>query len=163
MSAFVKYIAIALAIVGGLALIGLAFHAADIAALPPRIECRDQADAQTQATAWIAAHGGELVPVVGTGSMAPYIPAAAPGSDPRTTIVAYAVIDSSAYALVHTGDLCVYVAEWSHTPTIHQVVEQDPLGWIMSGLHNARSETAWRMTEANFIGRVITIFTWPPL
>ena len=44
----------------------------------------------------------------------------------------------------------------------HQAAQRDGLGWIMSGLHNPRSESAWRITPQNFDGIVRATFVWTP-
>lgn len=133
------------------------------AGLPPRTVCPTQVDALAQAGSFAKAHGGAVVPVLGTGSMAPFLPAAPAGADPLTTIVAYIVIDPHAtFAEIKTGSLCIYRPEWSpRYPVMHQAAQQDSLGWIMSGLHNPRSEPGWRTTERNFVGLVACAFVWP--
>ena len=55
-----------------------------VAGLPVRLVCADQA------AALALAGPAAAIPVLGTGSMAPYIPSALPGRDPLATIVAYA-------------------------------------------------------------------------
>ena len=131
-----------------------------VAGLPPREVCADVADAEIRAGKWARANGGIAVPVLGTGSMAPFIPPAP--SAPMTTYAAYAVvIAGSNFADIKPGDLCVYRAEWDlRLSVIHQAAQKDSGGWIMSGLHNARSEAAWRVTPANFIGVTIKVFVW---
>ena len=65
------------------ALLLLAFwqHRAMASGLPPRIVCSSPVEAYLKA-------GSGAIQVLGTGSMAPYIPAAPAGSDPLTTVVA---------------------------------------------------------------------------
>ena len=62
------------------ALLLLAFwqHRAMASGLPPRVVCASPVEAYLKA-------GGGAIQVLGTGSMAPYIPAAPKGSDPLTT------------------------------------------------------------------------------
>ena len=128
---------------------------ADLArGLPPRIVCANQGEAFAQA-------GMSATPVLGTGSMAPWIPAALPGLDPRQTVVAYAVIDRAAtYDGITTGALVVYFATWAGGRVLHQAAARDSGGWIMSGLHNDRSETWERVTAANYIGTVARVYVW---
>ena len=118
--------------------------------LPPRIECKDRADALAQA-------GPGAIPVLGTGSMAPYIRAAAPSS-----IVAYVILEpAGTFDLITPGDLCIYRPSWHTGPVIHQAVLRDDAGWIMSGLGNPRSEPSWRVTASNFDGIVARTYVWP--
>ena len=130
-------------------------HQADLArGLPPRIVCASQGEA-------FALAGVGATPVLGTGSMAPWIPAALPGLDPRKTVVAYAVIDTAAtYDGITTGALVVYFATWAGGRVLHQAAARDSGGWIMSGLHNERSETWERVTAANYIGTVARVYVW---
>jgi len=46
--------------------------------LPPRVACLSPADGLAKAQAWSLAHGGFVFGVLGTGSMAPFIPAGDP-------------------------------------------------------------------------------------
>ena len=128
---------------------------ADLArGLPARIVCASQGEAFGLA-------GVGATPVLGTGSMAPWIPAALPGLDPRKTVVAYAVIDTAAtYDGITTGALVVYFATWAGGRVLHQAAARDGGGWIMSGLHNERSETWERVTAANYIGTVARVYVW---
>lgn len=130
-------------------------HQAEIArGLPPRIVCANQGEA-------FALAGVSATPVLGTGSMAPWIPAALPGLDPRKTVVAYAVIDSAAtFDGIATGALVVYFATWAGGRVLHQAAARDSGGWIMSGLHNDRSETWERVTAANYVGTVSRVYVW---
>ena len=150
-------IALVLALVLGLAalLVVSKRKQADLArGLPPRIVCADQGEA-------FALAGVGATPVLGTGSMAPWIPAALPGLDPRQTVVAYAVIDTAAtYDGITTGALVVYFATWAGGRVLHQAAARDGGGWIMSGLHNERSETWERVTAANYVGTVARVYVW---
>lgn len=132
-------------------------------ALPPQTVCMSRADAYMQALR--AADGGTVLAIAGTGSMAPYIPAAPAGDDPLKTIVAYVVLDGTqTFADIRTGDLVCYHADWlppGSLSVLHQAAQQDSSGWIMSGLHNATSEASWRVTSANFIGIASRTFVWP--
>ena len=150
-------VALVLALVLGLAalLVVSKRKQADLArGLPPRIVCASQGEA-------FALAGVGATPVLGTGSMAPWIPAALPGLDPRKTVVAYAVIDTAAtYDGITTGALVVYFATWAGGRVIHQAAARDGGGWIMSGVHNERSETWERVTAANYIGTVARVYVW---
>jgi hypothetical protein len=153
----VNRIGLVLALVLGLAalLVVSKRKQADLArGLPPRVVCVSQADALAQA-------GAGATPILGTGSMAPWIPAALPGLDPRKTVVAYAVIDTAAtHDGITTGALVVYFATWAGGRVIHQAAARDSGGWIMSGLHNERSETWERVTAANYVGTVARVYVW---
>lgn len=123
--------------------------------LPPRIVCTNQVDALQQA-------GPGAIPVLGTGSLAPYIAAAPAGSDPLNTVMAYAVIDPAAtFADIRAGKLCVYSTDWTKFRVMHQASSRDSLGYIGSGLHNARSESWARITPQNFVGIVARVYVWP--
>lgn len=131
------------------------------AGLPPREPCDNRADAMAKAGAFAKAHGGTVIAVLGTGSMAPYIPAAPAGEDPRRYIAAYVVMMPAAFSDIRAGSLCIYRADWDvNLYMLHQAAQRDGLGWVMSGLHNARSEAAWRVTPANFIGIAGKVFVW---
>ena len=122
--------------------------------LPPRVVCASQADALDRA-------GDGAIPIRGTGSMAPFIPPAAPGLVPLDTVVAYVVLDPAAtYDSITVGALVIYAPTWTPHRVMHQAALKDGLGWIMSGLHNERSETGWRVTTANYVGAVARVYVW---
>lgn len=128
-----------------------------VAGLPVRLVCADQA------TALALAGPAAAIPVLGTGSMAPYIPSALPGRDPLATIVAYAVLDTTAtFDGLTVGALVVYTPAWAQRAVLHQAAARDAGGWIMSGLHNTRSETWERLTPATYVGTVARVYVWPP-
>ena len=129
--------------------------------LPPRQVAAGSMEAFTAALEF-AGDITRVYAVVGTGSMAPYIPAAQLGHDPKTTVVAYAIGRKGAkFADITPGALCVYQAEWdAKISVIHGAIEKTQDGWIMSGLHNARSEAHWRVTQDNFRAIVEKTFTW---
>ena len=129
--------------------------------LPAREVCENRLDALAKAGAFARASGGMVFPVLGTGSMAPYIPAAPSDVNPREWIAAYAVTVPATFADIRPGALCIYRAEWSPSVSvIHQAAQSDGLGWVMSGLHNARSEASWRVTPANFSGITGKVFVF---
>ncbi len=132
-----------------------------VAGLPPRVVCADRQAAMDEAGAWARANGGVVIAVLGTGSMAPYIPAAPAGEAPRKFIAAYVVMLPGGYNDIKRGKLCIYRAEWdAKLYVLHQAAQSDGLGWVMSGLHNSRSEPQWRVTPANFIGITARVFVW---
>lgn len=126
------------------------------AGLPPRIVCATQEEARVQA-------GPTAIPVLGTGSMAPYIPAAAPGRDPFATVVAYIVPSADlVFADIAPGRLVVYKPDWSPRYSVtHGAAVQDAAGWIMSGLHNRDYEARTRVTAENFRAIVAAVYVWP--
>ena len=113
----------------------------------------------TEAHYFANATGGLVLAVAGTGSMAPYIRAAAP-----TDVVAYAVTDPMRqFADVSRGDLCSYHPESDLTANwLHQAAQLDTAGWIMTGLANRQHENWMRMTAANFVGVIAKTFVWKP-
>lgn len=132
-----------------------------VAGLPARTVCENRHAALIAAGEFAKTHGGVVIPVLGTGSMAPYIPAAPAGHDPLATVAAYVVARAGTYAEITPGALCIYRAEWSpQFSVMHQAAQRDGDGWVMSGLHNAHSEAAWRVTPANFIGVATHVFTF---
>ena len=148
------YVLGAACIIAGLAIFAWRAQRTLTSNLPPRVDCIDKADARARA-------GAGAYAVAGTGSMAPFIPPALPGQDPLKTIVAYAVTEPATYADIQPGDLCIYAPEFHNGLVIHQAAQRDSLGWIMSGLGNAHSEAAWRVTPANFKGIVARVYVWP--
>lgn len=123
-----------------------------VSGLPPRTICLDEADAKWKA-------GDAAIGVLGTGSMAPYLPAAAPGKDPMQTVVAYVQIGGR-FEDVKVGQLVIYryadkVHSWMHVAAM-----KTDLGFVMSGLANANSEPWGRVTKDNFIGIVERVFVW---
>lgn len=121
-----------------------------------------QDQALQRANAYSNTHGGPIYAILGTGSMAPYIPPSKAGLDPKTTTVAYAVgVPNSSYTDIQAGNLCVYMAEWdAKLCVIHSAAQKTYGGWVMSGLHNARSESWARVTPQNFRGIVARVFVW---
>ena len=125
--------------------------------LPPRIIAKSQVEAQEMA-------GALAVGVLGTGSMAPYIPSAANGDDPLKTIVAYAVMGTDlAYKDITPGALVIYSINYvKGSNTMHQAALLDASGWIMTGLGNKEYENRVRVTSANFVGIVSKVYIWKP-
>ena len=125
------------------------------AGLPLRIVCASEADARQRA-------GVMAIPVLGTGSMAPYIPASPAGFDPLKTVVGFAVLRNGAtFADITPGALVIYSASWAgNISVIHQSASKDAGGWIMSGLNNARSESWARVTAETFVGIVARVYVW---
>ena len=154
---------IAIAAVLVAAAVGLRWQRGLEAGLPPRIEAASKAEAVQRAFAFATDSGGVIIEVLGTGSMAPYIPAAPTGADPLNTVVAIVVTQPRAtFADIAAGSLVTYRAEWSpRFSVMHQAARRDSNGWIMTGLANAEYEARWRVTENNFLGIVSRTFVWP--
>jgi hypothetical protein len=127
--------------------------------LPPReATARTAEEAMRQAFAWSIEHGGFVFGVLGTGSMAPYLPAGDPAA-----VVAYVVTAHDAtFADVTPGAVCVYRRTDAAVSGIvlHGAALRTADGWVMSGLHNARSDI--RMTAENFVGLAARVFVWHP-
>ena len=126
------------------------------AGLPPRFEHATQAEA-------LAACGDTTYSaILGTGSMAPFIPAAPAGVDPRSVTVAYAIERPGArYEDITPGAFVIYRPKWNKSGrTAHQAALQTPAGWVMSGLHNERSEAWEPITAAEFVGIIAAVHTW---
>lgn len=150
-----------------LCLVGIAFAAVPVLsvcthakhelekALPERIVCASEADAKANA-------GAGAVPVLGTGSMAPFIPAAPAGKDPLQTVVAFVVIDPArTFDTIKVGSLCSYRPAWAKGGCVlHQAVKKTGFGWVMAGLHNAHSESWEPITPEKFVGIVSRVYVW---
>ena len=123
--------------------------------LPLRIVSKSQVEAQEMA-------GALAVGVLGTGSMAPYIPSASNGDDPLKTIVAYVVLNPDlAYKDITPGALVIYSINYvKGFNTMHQAALLDGAGWIMTGLGNKEYENKVRVTAANFVGIVSRTYVW---
>lgn len=124
-----------------------------VAGLPPRYVCANELDARAKA-------GPTAYAVLGTGSMAPFIPPASKGADPMKTVVAYAVPGGKKYADIRKGDLVSYWADWAHGNVLHQAAQKDSGGWIMSGLHNSQSESFARVTPETFRSVISEVYVW---
>ena len=147
---------LAVLVLGLVVVLGLALRSERVllAGLPTRIVVASETEAWTLA-------GPSAVVVLGTGSMAPYIPAAPAGADPLRTVSALAVLVSGArYADIKAGALCIYVPVWAGRNVMHQAAQIDAGGWIMTGLGNKDYETKERVTAANFVGIVARTYVW---
>ena len=97
-------------------------------------------------------HDKTLVPILGTGSMQPLIPAS---SDPDD-VVALAALDRRAFDLLGEGALIVFRTPRGYI--IHRLEQFTPEGWITSGSHNARYDSG-RVTAGNYVGVAVKIYT----
>ena len=148
---------LAVLVLGLVVVLGLALRSERVltAGLPLRIVAKSQDEARTLA-------GLGAVAVLGTGSMAPYIAAAPAGTDPLTTVMAYAVtVQGATIADVKAGSLCIYIPEWAGRHVMHQAASFSEGGWIMTGLGTKTYENAERMTGRNFVGIVARTYIWP--
>lgn len=155
--------ATALALLAVLVFMGLKQQEVLEKGLPPRDDVAlTQTEALQRAYAYSNVHGGTIYPILGTGSMVPYIPPSKPGLNPKKTIVAYAVgMAYPSYTMIQKGDLCIYTAEWDkNLSVIHSAAQKTRDGWVMSGLHNVRSESWARVTPSNFQDIVTRVFVW---
>lgn len=150
-----------LAVLAGLTILAVRSQRVLEDGLPPRKECPDSEAAWHDAAKFARESGGNVVTVLGTGSMAPYIPAAGPGRVPLETPTALAVTDPAAtFASVKPGQLCLYRHAASAVGlTIHGAALLTSAGWVMSGLNNPTSDI--NMTAENFVGVVAHVFVWP--
>lgn len=124
-----------------------------IVALPRKIVCASQEEARIKA-------GPTALPVLGTGSMYPFLPITPIESERMKTIVAYAVPCSARFDEIKRGDLVSYWADWAQAFVLHQAASKDSGGWIMTGLNNARSESFARVTPKNFCAIISEVYVW---
>jgi hypothetical protein len=113
-----------------------------IRALPPAVSATH---AEVQA---LMLSGADLVAVLGTGSMQPYIPA---GKEDSHEIVAYVQVERVSYDSLRKGDLIIF--RFGTINVLHQLASKNGDGWIASGLHNERYDRP-RVNAGNFVGRV---------
>jgi hypothetical protein len=98
----------------------------------------------------IAGAPAEWVGVLGTGSMAPLIPAGR-----ADEVVAYVRIPSWSFDWLVKGDVVVF-RHGRAGLVVHELAGKDSGGWITGGINN-RNYDAGRVTVINFIGRVSEI------
>lgn len=98
----------------------------------------------------IAGAPAEWVGVLGTGSMAPLIPAGR-----ADEVVAYVRIPLFSFDWLKQGDVVVF-RHGKGGLVVHQLAGIDSGGWITGGINN-RNYDAGRVTVINFIGRVSEI------
>ena len=108
----------------------------------------------------IMALGLRVVPVTGTGSMAPWIPAHPGGKD---VIVAFAGLDRTPYESLVRGDVVVY--SLFGQSVIHRLGERDSRGFVAYGLANhdkdRRGGYLGFVTPDTFIGKVAQVHLYP--
>ena len=62
---------------------------------------------------------------------------------------------------LRNGEIIVYRAKWvpeGGLPVCHRIVGRDKYGLIMSGDANKQSEAQWRVTEADYVGKLIAVY-----
>ena len=104
--------------------------------------------------------GVGCIGVLGTGSMAPFIPPAPEGSDPMFTIVAYAKPSNRPFEAIRKGDLVVYRPSWAKGLVIHQAAQKQGNKWIMSGLNNSQSESFEPVGADQFVCIIEKVYIW---
>jgi hypothetical protein len=120
--------------------------------LPPKQIVANRVEGLLYAQRHVEILGGSVVAVCGTGSMAPYIRK----GDKPSDIVAYGLIGSTTFAEVKRGTVCIYA--YGDIVAIHGAAAKSGEGWIMSGLHNSRSDIL--MDAKNFRGIVSKVIVW---
>lgn len=130
----------------------------------PKLEPRPETELYPdEATAMVVLinRGLKVVPVSGTGSMAPWIPSHPLG---RKKIVAYAGIDGTPYGELKPGNVVIYSRYGQKI--IHRLGEQDERGFISFGSANAdkdRNQDGYVgfVTPYNYIGKVVAVTLFP--
>lgn len=118
---------------------------------PPTFRESSAPAAQLAATLQARSAGGLAFHVLDTHSMEPLLF----GGD-------WIVVAPRPYAELQLGQVVTYRADWlpaDSPPVTHRLAQKDGLGWILSGDNNPRSEPHWRVTENNFLGLVVGIWT----
>lgn len=148
-------IALALFVMGLLLAAALHYQRSLSQDLPPRVLCLSQAEALRFAEEDRRRTGCLVISVLGTGSMAPYIPAAGP-----TDIVAYVTTWPDAkMGNVTKGSLVLYRHAASPVGvTMHVAARQSGENWAMAGLANRESDI-W-MRPQDFVGIVAKTYVW---
>jgi hypothetical protein len=135
-----------------------------VAGCGPRLESLPESESYpNEATAKIVIlnRGLGLVPVLGTGSMAPWIPAHPLG---RKIIVAYAGIDSTPYSQLKPGNVVIYSRYGQKI--IHRLGEQDERGFLAFGIANTYGDRnadggLGFVTPYNYLGKVVAVTLFP--
>lgn len=102
--------------------------------------------------------GGYVSWIAPTGSMKPllqdwdYVVISSPDKDPYENIQAGDVVSYDASKSPHFDGSEMYKR------VMHRAVMKDRLGWVMSGDANAHTESKWRLTKENYLGRLVAIY-----
>ena len=137
---------------------------AALAGCGPRLEPLPEAETypdKATASVVLINRGYRVVPVTGTGSMAPWIPAHPLG---RKIIVAYAGLDDAPFSQLKAGNVVVY--QRYGQKVIHRIGHQDERGFVAFGINNESSDRDTNghlgfVTPYNFIGRVSAVTLFP--
>lgn len=113
----------------------------------------DNTPAQAKLAAMAQANDvhGTAYYVLNTHSMEPFLV----GGD-------WVVVQPDGYASLQVGQIITYHADWlppTDPPVCHRLAQKDSYGWILDGDNNRHYEANWRVTEKNFIGRVVAVYT----
>lgn len=125
------------------------------AAVPQKIVCRSQEEAQKVGQSLARQSGSDLLITSGTSSMLPLISGKA-----------YVVVQYRTYDTINRGELLVYqgrpnAAKNERICMLHRAVMMDKDGWVMSGDNNRWSESWDRVTPVTYLGTVTTILEFP--
>ncbi len=93
---------------------------------------------------------GEVFRLAPTGSMEPFLT----GGD-------WLVVERVPFAELKDGEIIVYRAQWAEKgapPVCHRIAGRDKYGLIMSGDANRHSEARWRVTDADYAGKLIAVY-----
>lgn len=131
---------------------------------PPVLTAATETEAMLTAMAHAAEKpGSRWWRTYGTSSMEPLIRG-----------VVYLTTDAAPFGELREGEIVIYRAEWalpSDPPVCHRLIKRDGYGWIVSGDNvrpdidpttgrNRVSEASYRVTPANYLGRVVGIYRW---
>jgi len=125
------------------------------ASQPVKSQFASQSEALLAANLFAKSIGGRLIITSGTRSMEPLIHG-------KT----YVVIAHQPYTSIAKSDLLVYIgrpdaSKPDRKTILHRAVLHDSYGWMMSGDNNRWSESWDRVTEGNYMGKVVAIFAFP--
>lgn len=120
---------------------------------PKVVECTSEdearAKAQLESANLVATAVVQFTP---TGSMSPLIPQWG----------GFGVARYQSFDKARLGSVAIYTALWfQNGPLAHRLVQKDKDGFIASGDNNSRSENWERVTPANYLGEVLTVYRWP--
>ncbi|NBW23583.1 MAG: hypothetical protein EBR82_88135 [Caulobacteraceae bacterium] len=115
----------------------------------------------TEAKSYIASQQLQIIPVSGTGSMAPWIPAHPLG---RKIVVAFAGIEKVPFDQLQSGNVVIYSRYG--IKIIHRLGEKDERGFVSFGINNEygdRNEDGGLgfVTPYNYIGKVVVVTLFP--
>jgi hypothetical protein len=130
---------------------------------PPTYSNANSTQARLAAKAHARDIGGDAYPVANTHSMEPVL-----YGGYWITVDTHFPYDS-----ITRGVIAVYQADWlpkDSGPVAHRTQVKDGDGWLMEGDNvkpeidsntgqNLHSETSWRMSRANYLGKVVAIYT----